>query len=76
MSKTFGGNSVDTYLFPSDISRLAKVFEDGIQSNDLQTLFYSALNQKSLSQDEQNAACGKILDAYNESKLNVSIKAK
>lgn len=58
---------------PTDISRLEKVFEDGIQSNDLQTIFYSARHSKSLTKDEEAAACKKLLTAFSESKLNVCI---
>lgn len=64
--------TINSHLSGSDLDRLNKVFLDGIKSNDLQSLYYSALNLKQLSSEEKASTCSQLLNLHAESKLNVS----
>lgn len=64
--------TINSHLSGSDLERLNKVFVDGIKSNDLQAVYYSALNLQQLSSDEKTSTCSRLLNLHAESKLNVS----
>lgn len=63
--------SINSHLSGSDLQRLNAVFLDGIKSNDLQAIFYSALNLKQLTSAEKTSTCSRLLNLHAESKLNV-----
>lgn len=68
--------TINGHLSGGDLDRLNRVFQDGIKSNDLQTIFYSALYGKNLDVTDVNGACQRLEKLHSESKLNVSIKTK
>lgn len=68
--------AIDNHLSSEDIARLNQVFVDGIKSNDLQSIYFSALNLKDLSAQEKTNACNRLLSLHGESKLNVSFFEK
>jgi len=65
--------TVDSFLSNQDHQRLQQIFRDGLKSNDLQSIFYSIVNSKSIPAEEKTSLCKKIAAVYAESKLNVSI---
>lgn len=72
-SQIFATRTVNNFLSKSDQDRLQSVFQDGIKSNDLQSIYYSALNLKSsLQSQEKTEVCGRLAASYADSKLNVS----
>lgn len=64
--------TINSHLSGTDLERLDKVFADGISSNDLQSVYYSALNLKTLSEADKASTCSRLLSLHAESKLNVS----
>lgn len=64
--------AIDNHLSSEDNARLQQVFADGIKSNDLQAIYFSALNLKDLSAHEKTNACQRLITLHTESKLNVS----
>lgn len=64
--------AIEIHLTNEDNVRLHQVFVDGVKSNDLQAIFFSALNLKDLSAQEKNEVCERLVNLYTESKLNVS----
>lgn len=64
--------AIDNHLTSEDNARLRQVFVDGIKSNDLQAIYYSALNHKDLSAQEKSNVCDRLVNLHSESKLNVS----
>lgn len=64
--------TITSHLSGSDLDRLNRVFQDGIKSNDLQTIYYSALNGKELDVADLKSACLRLDKLHAESKLNVS----
>lgn len=72
---TEAARTINGHLSGSDLDRLDRVFQEGIKSNDLQTIFYSAVNGKSLNVADVNGACQRLEKLHAESKLNVSSMA-
>ena len=64
--------TINGHLSGSDIDRLTKVFADGIKSNDLQSIYYSAINLKEIQSEDTNSVCQRLEKLHGESKLNVS----
>lgn len=64
--------AIDNHLTSDDTARLNQVFVDGIKSNDLQSIYFSALKFKDLSEEDKTNACNRHVNLYRESKLNVS----
>lgn len=64
--------AIDNHLTSDDSVRLQQVFIDGFKSNDLQSIYYSALNSDNLSANEKTEVCSRLVDLHGESKLNVS----
>lgn len=64
--------TINSHLSESDLERLNKVFVDGIDSNDLQAVYYSAVNLKQLTSATKTSTCSRLLSLHAESKLNVS----
>lgn len=64
--------TINSHLSDSDQQRLKKVFLDGIKSNDLQSIYYSALNLKDVAKEIQTDACNRLANLHAETKLNVS----
>lgn len=62
--------AIDNHLTSEDNARLKQVFVDGINSNDLQAIYFSALNLKDLSAQEKSKICERLNTLYGESKLN------
>lgn len=63
---------INSHLSGSDLDRLNRVFQDGIKSNDLQTIFYSAVYGKELDLAAVKEACQRLEKLHADSKLNVS----
>ncbi len=71
LTQIFAARTVNNFLSKSDQERLQSVFQDGIKSNDLQSIYYSALNLKnSLKGPEKTEVCGRLSGSYGASKLN------
>lgn len=70
---SYAARTIYSHLSVSDFDRLNKVFADGLKSNDLQSIYYSALNLNQLSESDKNSACNRLLSVHSESKLNVSV---
>lgn len=68
--------AIDNHLTSEDNVRLQQVFVDGIKSNDLQSIYFGALNLNDLSATEKNEACQRLVNLHTESKLNVSVLLK
>lgn len=68
--------AIENHLSSDDNVRLNQVFVDGIKSNDLQAIYFSALNLKDLSASEKTKVCERLVTLYTESKLNVSLERK
>ncbi|XP_031627769.1 dolichyl-diphosphooligosaccharide--protein glycosyltransferase subunit 2 [Contarinia nasturtii] len=62
--------AIENHLSSEDSVRLQQVFVDGIKSNDLQAIYFSALNLKELSAQEKSNVCERLLSLHGESKLN------
>lgn len=67
--------AIDNSLSSDDNARLKQVFLDGFKSNDIQAVYFGALNLKELSAQEKNSACSRLPSLYSESKLNVSFSS-
>jgi hypothetical protein len=65
--------TVDNFLSKSDLQRLQQIFNDGIKSNDLQTIYYSVINSKKIPTESKESLCKKLPGLYKDSKLNVCI---
>lgn len=65
--------AIDNSLSNDDNTRLKQVFAEGLKSDDLSSVFFSAANLfKELSAQEKNAVCSRLAKLYAESKLSVS----
>lgn len=64
--------TINSHLDGDDQLRLNAVFQDGLKSSDLQSIYYSSLNLKDLSKEQKAGSCSRINTLYAESKLNVS----
>lgn len=62
--------TINNHLSNADLQRLQSVFRDGLSSNDIQSVYYGAINYKGASRKEQDLGCDKITKLYKESKLN------
>lgn len=58
---------ITDHLSDADLQRLQAVFQDGLTSSDIQTVYYSAVNAKA---PEKASTCAHITKLYKESKLN------
>ncbi|XP_034478103.1 dolichyl-diphosphooligosaccharide--protein glycosyltransferase subunit 2 [Drosophila innubila] len=67
---TWSARTVDSHLGPKDLTRLQKVFVDGLSSNDLQAIFFSSQNIETTDAATKEAICKKIVTLHEESKLN------
>ncbi|XP_058056009.1 dolichyl-diphosphooligosaccharide--protein glycosyltransferase subunit 2 [Anopheles bellator] len=61
--------TVATHLTAQDQERFAKVFSEGLKSNDLQSLFFTSSNVK-LPANDVVGTCKRLLTLHAESKLN------
>lgn len=64
--------TVGDYLKPSDKLRLQRVFTEGLQSTDLQNVYYSAIGIDSLAANTKTQLCQKLSSFFEQSKLSVS----
>lgn len=64
--------TVDSFLSKPDHQRLDEIFNDGVKSTDLQSIYYSAINSKAIPADVKSNLCKKLSGLHAESKLNVS----
>lgn len=65
--------AIDNSLNSDDNARLKQVFTEGLKSDDLPSVFFSALNLfKELPAQEKNAVCSRLAKLHSDSKLNVS----
>lgn len=64
--------TINGHLSGSDVDRLNKVFADGIKSNDLQSVYYSAINLLQIKAEDSTSVCQRLQKLHSESKLNVS----
>ncbi|XP_023179599.2 dolichyl-diphosphooligosaccharide--protein glycosyltransferase subunit 2 [Drosophila hydei] len=67
---TWSARTVDSHLGPKDLTRLQKVFVDGLSSNDLQAIFFASLNIETTDAATKETLCQKIVALHAESKLN------
>jgi oligosaccharyltransferase complex subunit delta (ribophorin II) len=67
---SLAARTLDSHLGVIDLNRLQKVFSDGVKSNDIQTIYYSAINLDKLTKDEKDGICKRLVEVYAESKLN------
>ncbi|KAH8415849.1 hypothetical protein KR222_002120, partial [Zaprionus bogoriensis] len=70
VATTWSARTVDSHLGPKDLTRLQKVFVDGLSSNDLQSIFFASLNIETTDAATKEALCKKIATLHAESKLN------
>uniref|UniRef100_A0A182S618 Dolichyl-diphosphooligosaccharide--protein glycosyltransferase subunit 2 n=1 Tax=Anopheles maculatus TaxID=74869 RepID=A0A182S618_9DIPT len=61
--------TVSSHLTRQDQERFAKVFVEGVKSNDLQSLYYASLNM-ALPADDVLSTCKRLFSLHSESKLN------
>lgn len=61
---------IDSHLSDADLQRLQHVFQDGLTSSDIQTVYFGALNTKSIDAPSKKSTCEHITKLYKESKLN------
>lgn len=61
---------IDDHLSDADLQRLQSVFQDGLTSSDIQTVYYGAVNTKTIDAPAKKATCEHITKLYKESKLN------
>ena len=64
--------TVDNYLSKADNQRLQQIFNEGVKSSDLQSIYYSVINSKAIPADVKANLCKKLSGLHAESKLNVS----
>lgn len=64
---------INSHLSGSDLDRLNRVFQEGIKSSDLQTIFYSAVYGTGLDLAAIKEACQRLEKLHADSKLNVNI---
>lgn len=64
--------TVQQCLSDSDTARYSQVFVDGLKSNDLQSVYYSAINHNTATEAEKKDVCKRLVALHTESKLNVS----
>lgn len=65
--------AIDNSLSSDDNTRLKQVSVEGLKSDDLTSVFFSAVNLfKELSAQEKSAVCNRLAKLHTESKLNVS----
>lgn len=66
-------SAVNDNLSGDDRLRLRAVFLNGIKSNDLQAIYYSALNLRDLTnEDEKSKVCSRLATLNAEAKFDVS----
>ncbi|XP_050073129.1 dolichyl-diphosphooligosaccharide--protein glycosyltransferase subunit 2 [Anopheles maculipalpis] len=61
--------TVSNHLTTQDKERFAKVFDEGLKSNDLQSLYYASVNV-ALPAGDAVSTCKRLLSLHRESKLN------
>lgn len=67
----YAAKSINSHLSSVDDQRLQQVFADGLKSNDIQSIYYGALNYKAITPAEKQEACKRIVQIHKDSKLNV-----
>ncbi|XP_030376060.1 dolichyl-diphosphooligosaccharide--protein glycosyltransferase subunit 2 [Scaptodrosophila lebanonensis] len=67
---TWSARTVHSHLGPKDLTRLQKVFADGLSSTDLQAIYFASLNLETTDAALKDALCKKIVTLHAESKLN------
>lgn len=68
----YAAKSINSHLTNVDLERLQHVFADGLNSNDIQSIYFGALNLKQTTKDENLKTCNRITQLHKDSKLNVS----
>lgn len=64
--------AINNHLTGDDRLRLRELFFSGIKSNNLQAIYYSALNLKDVTdEDEKSKVCSRLISLHNESKFEV-----
>lgn len=63
--------TIDSHLSNADLERLDKVFNEGLQSNDIQSIYYGTQHLADLKKKHAEL-CPKVAQLYKESKMNVS----
>ncbi|CRK95597.1 CLUMA_CG009056, isoform A [Clunio marinus] len=62
--------TVDNFLSQSDVQKLQNIYNEGLKSNDLQSIYYSVINSKAIPADVKANLCKKLSTIHTESKLN------
>ncbi|KAL5293385.1 RPN2 family protein [Megaselia abdita] len=62
--------AASSHLKAEDLARFQKVFVEGLNSNDLQAIYYSSLNIQTTSEAEKTKICNNIVVSHAESKFN------
>jgi len=65
--------TVTSYIDGNDLKRFQQVFIDAFDSNDLQGVYYAAMNIEPNSVNEKQILCKKIFKLHDQSKLKVSV---
>lgn len=66
------GVAIDNHLSFNQQDRFRKLFSDGLGSNDLQSIYYGAINAHQLKQSDMQKACDRLKPIFAESEIDVS----
>ncbi|XP_063700975.1 dolichyl-diphosphooligosaccharide--protein glycosyltransferase subunit 2 [Culicoides brevitarsis] len=70
IASSTGLRTVQQCLSDVDTARYNQVFADGLKSSDLQGIYYSAINHKTVTDAEKKDVCKRLPTLYTDSKLN------
>lgn len=62
--------TIDSHLSGADLQRLQQVFGEGLKSNDIQSVYYGAINYATFTPKEKEETCKRIAKLHKDSKLN------
>lgn len=62
--------TIDSHLSGADIQRLQQVFGEGLKSNDIQSVYYGAINLAMPPPKEKDETCKRVAKLHKDSKLN------
>lgn len=62
--------TIDSHLSGADLQRLQQVFGEGFKSNDIQSVYYGAINFATPTYKEKEETCRRIAKLHKDSKLN------
>lgn len=62
--------TINSHLSGADLQRLQQVFGEGLKSNDIQSVYYGAINFGKTTPKEKEEACKLVAKLHKDSKLN------